>query len=457
LCKFFYKTRTELRILGFDITFRGGDKSQSARSNDLRASDGAITGPSGWGNLYDSIFTGSGTVTRQKALQVPSVFAAVDVVSRTLASLPFKPMRSTEKGAEEAKGHPLWAIETIEPSPMITAFNFRRDMFADACFGNAFAKITFKGNGRAAKLERLVPEDVFIYQSENGALYYMVARRDGKSTNTEILRQDEVIHLRGMTLDGWQGMDIPTAFSSSLAMSIEATRYGHNFFTNNAGVDKVVEYPGSLSTAERERLEGKIRQKHSGVSNVGGTIVLDAGMKMTSIGLNPQEAMLNDTRMFQAYESCRIFGVPAHMINVLDRSTFNNIEMMDNGFVKYCLTPWAQQWEAEHDVKLLTTDEKLSGSVFHRFDLSGLMRGDMKSRGEYEDKMLKNMVYTINDVRRLNDLNAVPWGNLPYAQAGVTPVNEDGTIDINTPADGPEEPKEDPKAQPKTDNEPEPE
>ena len=184
---------------------------------------------------------------------------------------------------------------------------------------------------------------------------------------------------------------------------------------------------------------------------------MDAGMKMTSIGLNPQEAMLNDTRMFQAYESCRIFGVPAHMINVLDRSTFNNIEMMDNGFVKYCLTPWAQQWEAEHDVKLLTTDEKLSGSVFHRFDLSGLMRGDMKSRGEYEDKMLKNMVYTINDVRRLNDLNAVPWGNLPYAQAGVTPVNEDGTIDINTPADGPEEPKEDPKAQPKTDNEPEPE
>jgi len=385
------------------------------------------------------------------------VFAAVDVVSRTLASLPFQPFRETPNGAEPAKGHPLWAIETIEPSPMITAFNFRRDMFADACFGNAFAKITFKGNGRAAKLERLVPEDVFIYQSENGALYYMVTRRDGKSTNTEILRQDEVIHLRGMTLDGWQGMDIPTAFSSSLAMSIEATRYGHNFFTNNAAIDKVVEYPGALSPAQRELMESKIRQKHAGVNNVGGTIVLDAGSKMVKVGLNPQEAMLNDTRMFQAYESCRIFGVPAHMINVLDRSTFNNIEMMDNGFVKYCLTPWAQQWEAEHDVKLLTTDEKLSGSVFHRFDLSGLMRGDMKSRGEYEDKMLKNMVYTINDVRRLNDLNAVPWGNLPYAQAGVTPVNEDGTIDINTPADGPEEPKEDPKAQPKTDNEPEPE
>lgn len=422
-----------MNIFGLNITFSGKEKPQLAAEKDPRAT-GISVGPSGWGNNYDSIFLGSGVITRQKALQVPSVFAAVDVVSRTLASLPFKPMKSTENGADPAKGHPLWSLETIEPSPMVTAFNFRRDMFADACFGNAYAKISFKGNGRAFKLERLVPEDVTMYEAVDGSLYYMVTRRSGKGPNTEILFPYEVLHLRGMTIDGWQGIDVAKAFDASLAMSIEATRYGHNFFSNNAAVDSVIEYPGPLSPAQRELMESKIRQKHAGINNVGGTMLLDAGSKFNKIGLNPQEAMLNDTRMFQAYESCRIFGVPAHMVNVLDRSTFNNIEMMDNGFVKYCLTPWAQQWEAEHDVKLLTGDEKTSGSVFHRFDLSNLMRGDMKSRGEYEDKMLKNMVYTINDVRVLNDLNKVEWGNLPYAQAGVTPVNEDGSIDINTPA-----------------------
>ena len=437
-----------MRILGFDITFRGGSKSKAAQEAEQRAA-GMLVGPSGWGANYDSIFMGSGVITRQKALQVPAVFAAVDVVSRTLASLPFEPMRTTENGAEPAKGHPLWAIETIEPSPMISAFNFRRDMFADACFGNAYAKISFKGNGRAFKLERLVPEDVTIYENLDGTLYYIVTRRTRSGPNTEILRQDEVIHLRGMTMDGWQGIDLANAFNASLAMSIEATRYGHNFFSNNAAVDAVIEYPGPLSPQQREIMESKIKQKHAGINNVGGTMLLDAGSKFNKVGLNPQEAMLNDTRMFQAYESCRIFGVPAHMINVLDRSTFNNIEMMDNGFVKYCLTPWAEQFEAEHDVKLLTRDEKNSGSVFHRFDLSGLMRGDMKSRGEYEDKMLKNMVYTINDVRKLNDLNAVPWGNQPYAQAGVTQVGTDGSIVVQT-ADG-----EEPAAQNDIENEPE--
>ena len=425
-----------MQLFGFNIDIRS--KRVVALENTVRSLQGQIVaGPSGWGTNYDSLFSGSGVITRQKALSVPAVFAAVDVVSKTLASLPFAPYMRTSTGAEKAVGHPLWAMETIEPSPYTTAFNFRRDLFADTCFGNAYAKISFKGNGRAYKLERLVPENVTVYQNqETGEPFYCVTRTDpGGKLRYEVLMQYEVLHLRGMTIDGWQGLDISDTFSDSIAMSIQATRYGHNFFNNNAAVGGVVEYPGALTPTQREMMEGKINAKHAGLSNVGGTMVLDAGSKYSKIGTNPQEAMLNETRTFQAYENCRIFGVPAHMINILDRSTFNNIEMMDNGFVKYCLTPLAEQCEQEHDVKLLTQSEKTSGSVFHRYDLSGLMRGDMKSRGEYEDKMLKNMVLTINDVREMNNLNEVSWGHTPYAQAGVTPVNEDGTIDLNTPAD----------------------
>jgi len=58
------------------------------------------------------------------------------------------------------------------------------------------------------------------------------------------------------------------------------------------------------------------------------------------------------------------------------------------------------------------------------------------------------MVYTINDVREMDNLNRVPWGDLPYAQAGVTPVNEDGSIDLNTPA----EPEKMEEAEKDTDN-----
>jgi HK97 family phage portal protein len=423
-----------MRFFGLDISLRTAREiALESEVTELRNAQGQA--PTGWGAQYDSIFYGTGIITRQRALSVPSVYAAVDVVSKTLASLPFEPFIRTATGSEPATKHPLYVMETLEPSPLVTAFNFRRDMFADACFGNAAAKITFKGNGRAATLERMPPEDYWVFPSDRGGIYYVWNRRVGTKIFQEILFEHEVLHLRGMTLDGWEGLDIPKTFSASIGMSIDATNYGGNYFHNNAAVDATVEFPEGLKPADREIIEKKIAKKHAGISNVGGIMVLDAGAKYNKIGTNPQEAMLNETRTFQAYENCRIFGVPAHMINVLDRSTFNNIEMMDNGFVKYCLAPWAQNFEQECDVKLLTQQEKQSGSVFHRFDLSGLLRGDMKSQGEFYDKMLKNMSLTINDVRKIFNLNAVPWGERPYAQAGVTPVNEDGTIDINTPAE----------------------
>jgi HK97 family phage portal protein len=414
-----------MRFLGVEISFR--TTREIALETELRNLQ--QQGPSGWGSVYDSVFNGGSIVTREKALSVPAVYSAVDVVSKTLASLPFEPFKRTAIGSEPAVGHPLYVMETLEPSPLVTAFNFRRDMFADACFGNALAKISFNGRGRAWKLERMPPAERMPYLSEGGELYWIWTHRTKNgSAVTEILFEHEVLHLRGMTLDGYEGIDIPKTVSASIGMSIDATRYGGNYFYNNAAVDAVVEFPNALDVKSRQIIEDKIKAKHAGINNVGGVMVLDAGAKYNKFGTNPQEAMLNETRTFQAYESCRIFGVPAHMINVLDRSTFNNIEVMDNSFVKYCLSPWAQNFEQECDVKLLTQDEKTSGSIFHRFDLSGLMRGDMKSRGEYFGQMLTSMVYTINDVRRLDNLNPVPWGDTPYAQAGITKVNEDGTI-----------------------------
>lgn len=419
-----------MNLFGLQINIR--TKRERQLETELRNMQSAY-GPSGWGQSWDNLFTGNGLVTRQKALSVPAVYAAVDIVSKTLASLPFGPYRKTASGSERAETHPLFLLETLEPSPYTTAFNFWRDLFADACFGKAVAKITFKGNGRAGQLERLDPDLTHPHFLDNGKMLWITQRNYGGRMQQEILMPYEVLHLRGISLDGYQGLDIPKQFSDSFGMSIDATKYGGSFFYNNAAIDGVVEFPGGLDPKSRQIIEDKIQRKHSGVQNAGGIMVLDAGAKYNKIGTSPQEAMLNETRMFQGYESCRIFGVPAHMINILDRSTFNNIEVMDNSFVRYCLTPWATQVEQECDVKLLTSDEKATRSVFHHLDLSGLMRGDMESRAKYEDTMLKNMVFTINDVRRMNNLNTVPWGDTPYAQAGITNVKKDGSIEVNQP------------------------
>jgi HK97 family phage portal protein len=247
-----------------------------------------------------------------------------------------------------------------------------------------------------------------------------------------------MLHIRGLSINGMSGIDVIGTFKDSFGMGIAATEFGAAYYGNGAHTDKAVHFPGVLTPQQRLILENKINEK-AGSKNAGKMLVLDGGMTVSELSSDPGKAMLNDARKFQADEYARIFGVPAHLIGQLDRATFNNIETMNTQFVVLCLNPWAEQLEQEYAVKLLTTDEKNSEKYFFRLNLDGLMRGDTAARAQYVDTMLKNMVYTINDVREIDNLNRVAWGDTPYAQAGITKLSEDGEIEIQEQeADAPE-------------------
>ena len=415
-----------MRIAGYDIGLFYWRKAEQRNANALNYNPSNL----GWsGFMLPSSNLVNVIVNKETALSVPAIWAAVRTISETLASLPFSIYQRTDNGSQEATGHPLYNLVKLEPSPDYSSYDFRRALVANACFGNAYAKIYRNGIGRAVRLELLDPAMVTPWQDNNGARWYIVVRQLGDKPIYETLRQDEVLHIKGLTLDGIAGKDVVNTHRDTLGMSIAANQYGAAFFGNGAHVGGVLEYPLELTEPERAKISQAIDAKYGGVGHVGKTMVLDAGMKYTKTGLNPNEAMLNDARNFQVLESSRIFGVPAHLLSQLDRATFSNIEVMNVQFVNQCLRPFAVGMEQEFARKLLTASEKASGEYFFRTNLDGLLRGDTEARAKYYDTMIKSMVYTINDVRALENMNTVPWGDTPYAQAGVTKLSEDGQVE----------------------------
>lgn len=417
-----------MRIFGFEI----GTRRLENRISELEAQieqRSASSANLGWAGFPQPgmDFLAGVSVTKESALSVPAIWSAVDTVSKTLASLPFDIFRRVGKSTEIAEDHPIRYIIKTEPTPYVTAYNFKRALYADACFGNVYAKIYRNGIGRPDRLEKLDSRAVTIWKDRAGETWYRVSRAVNGEWREEMLKPSEVIHIKGLTLDGMVGEDVVTRHADTLGISIAANRYGAAFFGNGAHVGGVVEYPGTLDPKQRTLIGSKIDAEYSGPNKVGKTFVIDAGMKYTKIGLNPAEAMLNDARGFQVNEAARIFGIPAHILQQLDRATFNNIETMNIQFVVLCLVPFAVQVEEEFKIKLLNATEKRAGNLFFKHNMNALMRGDVKSRGEYYDRMQKNLTYTINDIRALDDLNPVPWGDLPFAPAGVVQINEDGT------------------------------
>ena len=123
-----------------------------AGSLEKRDLNPATVGPTDlWG--FPTDWTGGQSVSIAKALAVPAVFDAVRKVSETLASLPLDLFQTNADGAAPAKGHPVRYLIRTEPSPNITSYDFRRALFARACFGDAFARIHRNGIGRPVRFE----------------------------------------------------------------------------------------------------------------------------------------------------------------------------------------------------------------------------------------------------------------------------------------------------------------
>ena len=414
-----------MRIFGLDINW--------AKPAPPEQRNASVADSAGWFGMFPGPVAMSGmVVNRSTALSIPAVWSAVNTVSATLASLPFDLYERTDAGATAATDHPLYYTTKFEPDQYVTGYNFRRALFSSACFGNAYARIHRNGIGRPVRLEHL---DSTLVQPflHNGKLHYRVTYGNTNPAlsgqvygNQEVLFAWEIIHIKGLTLDGMLGEEITQKHKETFGVSIAANQYGSAFFGNGAHLSGVVQAPGQLKPTDIEKIRTSFETKYSGVANTGRTAVLDGGMTYEKMGLTPDEASLNTTRSFQIRETARIFGIPLHLFQDLGDTTFNNVETMSTQFVTLCLRPWAVQTEQEFAIKTLTDSEKRTGRYFYRLNLNGLLRGDTTARTTMYASGITNGWLTRNEARELEDLNTIEGLDKPLFPTNMTVLDENG-------------------------------
>jgi len=57
--------------------------------------------------------------------------------------------------------------------------------------------------------------------------------------------------------------------------------------------------------------------------------------------------------------------------------------------------------------------------------MNSLMRGNPADRGNFIAQMIQNGVFSINDGRRLEDLNSIPGGDKHYIQVNMQNIDGD--------------------------------
>jgi HK97 family phage portal protein len=373
-------------------------------------------------------------VTNETAMRIATVYACVRVISESVAQLPIKIYRPTASGPEEVRDHPAARLLKREPNGWQTAFEFREMMQGySALRGNGFAVVEREaGTNRPLSLIPMNPTRVEVFKTGTSVAYRVRNDRN----EARIVNRYDMLHYRGLSSDGFIGESPVSLMRNVFGLAATLEQTSASMFANGAKPAGVLEHPQQLSDEAAKRIKATFDSSFGGSDKVGSTLVLEEGMKWSQVGLSFEDAQLLESKKFSVEEIARAFRVPLHMLQSTEKSTSwgTGIEQMTLGFIMFTLGPWLKRTEETNDAVLLTEKEKDEG-YYHKHNINALLRGDFKTRMDGYAVGLLNGIYSINEVRRLEEMmeipdneggmHRVPLNTIPAGQK--QPVNADAS------------------------------
>ena len=216
--------------------------------------------------------------------------------------------------------------------------------------------------------------------------------------------------LNGRGFVGCTGKSVLERERESIVLGLAADRFGGSFFGNGANVSAVLTHPGRLSDEAYKRLIRSWTQRNAGLDNAHKTAILEEGMKVEKMSISPQESQFISTRKFGVEDIARFFRLPlAYLGSMENSSTRANVEEQGIMFQRNTILPWVKRWEAEFNRKLFIGND--AERYYIRFNMDGLLRGDIRSRYEAYTKGRQWGWISANDVRKFENLAPIEGGD----------------------------------------------
>ena len=363
----------------------------------------------GWGDLYA---TSGVTVNVDTALGVPAVWAAVNFIAGTIAGLPLHVYRKDEDGGRSKVDSELSLILHDVINEDMSSFEWRKYSFEQVLTGGrAVTYIERNALGQIVNLYPLDPTKVRVERLIDGRKIYRV--------NSKVYEASEVLDLPFMLKANMTDARGPISQNKdAIGMAIAASRYGSKAF-QSGGIPPAVLQGPFQSGAAANRASEDVAATTLKLAKEGRPIMaLPVGHELKTIGFTPENMQLLELQRFSIEQIARIYSLPPVFLQDLTHGTFSNTEQQDLHFVKHTVKRWVEQFEQEMNLKFFGR-----GSDFYvEFNVDGLLRGDLKSRMEAYATSIQNGIRTPNEVRAIENMEAMPNGDDLLIQGATVPL-----------------------------------
>jgi len=373
------------------------------------------------------------TVTETSSLTISSLFAALNFLAGTLASLPRAIYRRLpDEGREPAVNHPLYDRLRNKPNESkLTAWQWiYTSIMHKYLWGNWYTFLE-KKNYQNQALFPLLPDRTWIDKDRPDR--YITHYGNGQQT---YIPSENMLHIPHISMDGITGKGIIHYARESLGIAKAQDEFAASFFGKGTKAGGFIEHEQKMDETVRKGLQADFNDKYGALGESWKAIFLSGGAKFTPNAIDAVKAQALESRQFSIVEVARWTNLPPHILRELSRATFSNIEHQGIELVIYSLLPITTQIEAAMNVSLLDAAERKTHYI--KFDLKGLLRGDITARTEFYTAMLDRGVFNADMVLALEDMNPQPNGLGKIYMLPLNMINKERVITEQPPAIGTE-------------------
>lgn len=361
--------------------------------------------PSSWDLMKAGGFqTDAGiTLSPHGAENISAVFASVQCIAETVATLPLVVYRRTgDRVRSPDPSHPVARLFASGPNETQTTPEFIETMLGICLLrGNSYAEIVRDQRGQPVALLPFAADTVSIVQFANTRRVAYDTAPSWRAPRR--LLAEEVLHLRDRSDDGIVGKSRLQRARETFATAAATERFAASMFRNGAALSGVLSHPEQIGEEAAKRLRKSFEEIYRGAENAGRVCVLEEGLKWQQISVSPEDAQMLDSRRFSVEQIARLFRIPPPILGDLSHGTFSNVEALQRQFYSHTLMPWLTKLERLIERTLFSEADRATHEV--EFDCDLLLRGDMLQRYQCYRIAREIGLASANELRAWEHLN----------------------------------------------------
>lgn len=336
-------------------------------------------------------------MTKDKAMQIPSVAGSISLIGNTIASTPIKLYKESvdKQGNKETLEEEDYRITLLNDSTgdTMSASEMWRAVIEDYFLGKGAYIYINKEKGKVKSLH-YVDEQYVSIQENTDPIF--------KDYDINVLGENyypfDFIKILRNTKNGGKGKSIIEENNLILSVAYNSLNFEDTIVRKGGNKKGFITSENKLEQEAIDKLKEAWKKLYS--NNEDNVVVLNKGLNFKESSNTSVEMQLNENKITNSAELGKLFQVSPSLLNGTSATIKPQEEIRK--FVKLAVIPIMKVIESALNNDLLLEKEK--ESYYFAFDTKELLKGDMQERYTAYKTAIDSKIMTIDEARYQEDM-----------------------------------------------------